>query len=700
MDKILTFQGKSEQGIFSYLIDSERSFLEKTASEYHPTIASYINSAKPIPGKMQILLTALGAGEYWGNNVNGDYFPEAALAHDGADYGHKTFESMARIYKHHINKDPNRSYGTVALSVYNPAYHRVELIVLLDMDKGRDIADRMENDDYPDWSMGCRVPFDVCVVCGNRAPTRAQYCEHAKYYLNKIWPATGQLVYVINTRPKFHDISQVLIGADRIAKTLMKVASTRKHFMIGSAYAAEKLAESHSGLLVPERLVKNSSAIKKAYVRKKAEIEKEVPTDNPPSSESDIRHLANTLAEIKSREASFPKETLDRLAQKPLPKVLTTMATLGILPKPQEFQRIVLISLGKKGLADELEADNLCFDPLDADPDDRHDQMVQMIPQNFSTSIMNILRPFMAARSFHAPYVGRRLTVMIKRASQEPPEFISANKSRKPISLGAMLAATAGLYSMFGKKQATITGNIPQLVLKHPVLAAALGVSLVNTFSTMFGENTRGRYDIGTPRSSDKGDVFERINRLQHKSLEKTGGIIPGIPPIKGLIFGSLGAHGASGYLQKRREQKPYEQEGAIRKFVADYPDAITAALAANALLSKKKGGGLKFASVQDDGFFQKAVNALIEMVPSKDASLLKEASVEDFLTSSLVIPVALGKANLPSRVVGGLLDQGILEMGSKYLSKKQTPEKGPKNVWSKTAGFDVNVWDLISYEE
>ena len=174
MDKLLTYPGKTEKGIFTFVLDAERTHLEKTAAEYHPTIASYIHEAKPIPGRMQILLTALGAGEYWGNNVNGDYFPEQELAHEGPDYGYKTFESMAKVYRHHINKDPNKSYGDVPLAVYNPTYHRVELIVSVDLKKGMAITNMIDNDEYPEWSMGCRVPYDVCVICKNKAPTRAQ----------------------------------------------------------------------------------------------------------------------------------------------------------------------------------------------------------------------------------------------------------------------------------------------------------------------------------------------------------------------------------------------------------------------------------------------------------------------------------------------------------------------------------------------
>jgi hypothetical protein len=66
MDKLLLFPGRTDKGVFTYVIDAEKSYLEKTACEYHPTIAAYIHNAKPIKGKTQILLTALGAGEYWG----------------------------------------------------------------------------------------------------------------------------------------------------------------------------------------------------------------------------------------------------------------------------------------------------------------------------------------------------------------------------------------------------------------------------------------------------------------------------------------------------------------------------------------------------------------------------------------------------------------------------------------------------------
>ena len=688
-EKLLTFEGKNDRGIFTYLIDAERTHLEKTAAEYHPTIGSYINDAKPIPGKMQVLLTALGAGEWWGSNVNGDYFPEESLAHEGPDYGYKTFESNAKVYKHHVNKDPNRSYGDVLLSVYNPTYHRVELVVGVDMDSGRDISDRIENGDYPDWSMGCKVPYDVCVVCGNRAPTRRHYCEHAKYYLNKIWPETGQQVYVINTRPKFHDISQVLIGADRIAKTLMKVASQKTFFDMSSAYAAEKRAE--SGLWVPRGMGK-FSGVKKA-VDKKATMSKRIPAE-PPASVDAVKDLVETIKETKARELPLPRPVLDRLGSMPLKNSLSTMGLLGILPKPQEFQRIVLISIGRKNIADDLERRNLCFDPLDGEPTERHQHMVGMEPSFFSEKAFDLLKPFMAERSYASPHLGRRMTVIIKRASVEPPNFLSVRErkgERKPLGIAPVLLGVAGLYAAFsGKAAKAAPKNIDNLMLKHPGVAAAVGLSLLSTAKALFGDSTKGHYS----KDMDvKTDVWSRIDRLKAKPFEKQGAFT--MTPAKRLFIGAPSAYIASDVLQKRIEQNPYAEEGSIGRFIRKNPDIITGALAADAYLSMGgKGSILGRGMGKAKDYFSKGVKNIGEFIP-KHASedFFKEADAVDFLTSSVIYPLAFGTKNLPARVVGGLIDQAALDVGSKYLTRKS---QSSQNNLKKAAS--VNLWDVLFY--
>ena len=690
-EKLLTFAGKSDRGIFTYVIDAERNHLEKTASEYHPTIASYINEAKPIPGRMQVLLTALGAGEWWGSNVNGDYFPEEALAHEGQDYGYKTFETMAKVYKHHVNKDPARSYGDVVLSVYNPTYHRVELIVSVDMESGKDITDRIENDDYPEWSMGCKVPFDVCNVCGNKAPTRRQYCEHAKYYLNKIWPETGQLVYVKNTRPKFHDISQVLIGADRIAKTLMKVASSKTFFDISSALASEKRAE--SGLWVPRGVGKHA-ALKKA-VDKKATMTKTLPA-SPPASQDAVKDLANTIMETKAREKPLPRQVLDQLGSMPIRNSLSTLGLLGILPKPQEFQRIVLISIGRKQMADDLDSRNICFDPMDGEATEKHDHMVGVEPSFFDEKAFDIIKPFMAERSYSSPHLGRRMTVIIKRAAMEPPNFVSVRDrkgERKPFGMIPVLLGVAGLYAAFARKSAHgALKNIDNLMLKHPGVATAVGLSLVSTAKSLFGDSTKGHYS----KDMDvKNDVWSRIDRLKTEPFEKEGAF--NLTPGKRLFIGAPSAYIASDIMQKRIEQNPYAEEGAIRKFIRKNPDILTGALAADAYLSMGGKGSFisKGLGVTKD-YFGKGLKNIASYIPKvAQEDFFKQADAIDFLTSSVIYPLAFGTRNLPARVVGGLIDQAALDLGSKYLTRKQRNKDMPIGM-PKAAG--VNLWDVLFY--
>jgi hypothetical protein len=221
--------------------------LEKTAGTVHPKVQEWLKSYKPSPNQIVMLVNALGASEYWGQNVNGDVFPWAALIHECSPkcqsshpvddltrrqlpvYGYQTFLN-AHPFMHHQNKDPSRAFGKVALSVLNHKMKRVELVVILDKNKARQfgaqrIIDRIEAGEYPDVSMGCRVPWDQCTICGHKSRTRKDYCSCVRELgMNKVLD-DGRKVGVINWYPRFFDISFVFIGADKTAKCMAKLAS-------------------------------------------------------------------------------------------------------------------------------------------------------------------------------------------------------------------------------------------------------------------------------------------------------------------------------------------------------------------------------------------------------------------------------------------------------------------------------------------
>lgn len=253
MIKHLQYLGKTEHGIFAQSLFGSAGAFEKTAGA--PPFADLETGdelRKAVSGISKqdrekfcyVLVNALAAGEFFGSNINADYFPWNALSHEGDDYGYKTF-LKAHAFSHHKNKDPERAFGVPIVSLLNPRMKRVELIIKLDREKAKlegadGIISRIDAGEFPDVSMGCKVPFDVCSICGNHSKTKDDYCkcmrpspeDKEKMGPNKILK-DGRRVCVINTLPRFFDISFVFIGADKTAKVMAKLASAN-----GSLFAA------------------------------------------------------------------------------------------------------------------------------------------------------------------------------------------------------------------------------------------------------------------------------------------------------------------------------------------------------------------------------------------------------------------------------------------------------------------------------
>ncbi len=164
---------------------------------------------------------AMGAGDYYGQNNNGDFFYEKDLK----EY-HKTFET-AGIFVQHFNKDPSKSIGNVVKSIYNDAMHRVELLLEIRKSKAPDIYADIERGDRIKVSMGVKVPQEMCSYCGSITKgSLANRCDHLKFNMHQQM-GNGQVVYAINIPPmNFFDISVVRKPADSQGHALFqKVAS-------------------------------------------------------------------------------------------------------------------------------------------------------------------------------------------------------------------------------------------------------------------------------------------------------------------------------------------------------------------------------------------------------------------------------------------------------------------------------------------
>lgn len=162
------------------------------------------------------------------------------------------------VMVHNCNKDKSKSLGDIKKAVWNTRMRRVELLLKVYNSRAGDLIERVGSDDLPAVSMGTHVKWDVCTICGHRAPTRAQYCQHAMAHLREILP-DGRKVSVLNPSPRFFDISFVFRPADPTGWTLQKVA---RAYAVPSALAGEAL-DAHEA--VRARFAKTAEEIHAAW---------------------------------------------------------------------------------------------------------------------------------------------------------------------------------------------------------------------------------------------------------------------------------------------------------------------------------------------------------------------------------------------------------------------------------------------------
>lgn len=158
---------------------------------------------------------AMGAGEDYGFNRNGDWFGRDPLREN-----HDTFVKHGHYFVEHANRDPKKKIGDIKASAFNEPMKRVELMVHGDKEKAEKQYARAKAGKDMDGSMSCRVSHDVCSICDNKAKSSKVYCSHAKNHMTQYLPQFRKFAYVKNPKPKFFDFSDVANRADRIARHL------------------------------------------------------------------------------------------------------------------------------------------------------------------------------------------------------------------------------------------------------------------------------------------------------------------------------------------------------------------------------------------------------------------------------------------------------------------------------------------------
>jgi hypothetical protein len=430
VDKRLDFNTQDGQGNwFAEAVDVTPrggGGLAKIAGQMHPQVSRFLRDLRPDPLYQYVLMTPMGSFEYWGANHNGDIFPEVSLSYDHtvradshrvvqelarkwlrserdlppgdfSKFGFKTFEEALR-YRHHANKDPSIAYGDIPLSVWNSSMHRVEVIVRHDREKAKRVgADEIITDidaGRPRMiSMGCRVKFDVCTVCQNVSRTQTDYCQHLRSQMGQIL-GDGKVVGAVNFFPVFFDLSDVIVPAAKESGVLMKVAGIGR-----------RTPPSHPTWRGENQLIKTASRpllIKRAK-DKQADITKEI--------------LPNSgykpASRVAERDQDLPRHLLEGRDPQ---KLLSTLAMLGIILKPREFQHV---AVGHRfpDRARSLWDEGRVFAPRPA----RRPSMID--PGSFCPHMAEQFSGCIRGRSAFQPHLGRRvmrITIIKEASSREP----------------------------------------------------------------------------------------------------------------------------------------------------------------------------------------------------------------------------------------------------------------------------------------
>jgi len=333
----------------TYLVLGTRQFEKIASSEiYIPArMKLAVDAYQPDDDHAGVIIHGLGSSEYWGQNRNGDLFPEqwekqANLINDDPTkmWGYHTFEKNAFPFRNHNNKDPKFALGPkVVCAAWNPKMHRVEVLAKIARAVAPDIADKIDADEPLMWSMGAKVPFDVCTGCGHRAKTAMEYCDCLRFKRGQITPK-GIKIGMENPKPNFFDISQVGRGADISAYSLAKVA--------GLANWSDATCDQKPQFNVPAEKTSVLFSDKIGQRDSTAAIDKEIPMtsgDATPEEaigpedidEETLNPCQEAVANTMHR-APAQATIMIRMRGEGAEKILPMLAQLGIIPTPGEVK--------------------------------------------------------------------------------------------------------------------------------------------------------------------------------------------------------------------------------------------------------------------------------------------------------------------------------------------------------------------------
>ena len=365
-----------EDGSVHILSVSTSKTLEKVAA--CSEITNFLLTLRPIPGRSYLHINMLGASDIYSATRNGDYFSSDTLK----KYHHTFQTTPAKFFKGHRNTSTSPHFGVCVFATYNESMHRIELIIEADEATSKEIDEQISKGFYPKTSMACKLPYDVCSICGNKARTREQYCVHLSTMMNKIFPDGRKVVAINDTDIKWFDCSLVFRPADITSSVLQKVADDSNIAHLGSAERAE--LEGYTE--------------KKASIKKWSELIKEI---------SDSGQVLSDVTGILSKVKDLPLTLISVLRNYDLNQVLTAMAVLGITPSIKFLSELIAsIHLGEgyEGIGELVEEYVKNVNP---------ESMAPVVPiesplEPINPILLSLLLPYYEGSSLLSPAIEKR----------------------------------------------------------------------------------------------------------------------------------------------------------------------------------------------------------------------------------------------------------------------------------------------------
>ena len=492
----------------------------------------YIKHVKPVQGKTIILILAVTAYEFYGGNNNGDGWTERPMIigptriteDDVLPKHHKSFEVGGNVFRHHINKDPLKKIGDILKSFYNWPMHRVELLLELDNEKAEDFVERIEKGEFIPGSMGCRIKFDVCVCCGNKAKNRSEYCDHAKFHLGEYLPS-GKRVIVLNPSPRFFDFSLIRKPAERIAYMIKKVADVTE--IVSSAELGERI----------ENLQDKAAAFRKLSLIKKVLEGQAVAAKDDQGEITRLENFKDHIA-VPAAKATPPlgDETIREMIKYRPAEVLSTLSSMGIFMTTPEFIKFFVwkampdAEIPEEALDKAVAMQGKIFDLLAEKPEIAEEMeetgFLDLSPENINDDLIEKFKPLLEKRSQAGQYLYRHLVPDIFKTTSGRGHWdpVNVTDPRTGVPYQTTQRAVTQAQDYAGKKQLTgllgggalLAGGLKMLSLPFlkylaPFAAVPGGMMLAKGLEGPPGVRSRGGQFVphGTELGIKRGELDE-----------------------------------------------------------------------------------------------------------------------------------------------------------------------------------------------